>query len=236
MTLLCLQNLRAGCGGGDIVHGVDLAVAPGEMVALVGPNGAGKSTLLKAIAGVAKVTGGTLTLDERNLIPLTPAARAQAGAVFMPQDRNVFRTLTVTENLSVSAWGCRDIAQRRAEVTSLLPTMRPYMHKRAGGLSGGQRQMVALGMALMARPRVLLVDEPTAGLSPLLVGEMLDVLRELAAAAALGILIVEQNARAALERADRALVLVDGRVVRSGSAAVLAQEPDFGALFFGEAA
>lgn len=236
MTLLRLHNLRAGYGGGDIVHGVDLEVAPGEMVALVGPNGAGKSTLLKSIAGVAKVTGGTLTLDGTDLVPLPPAGRAQAGAVFMPQERNVFRTLTVAENLQVSAWGRKDIARRQEEVTTLLPTMSAYMHKRAGGLSGGQRQMVGLGMALMARPRVLLVDEPTAGLSPLLVGEMLDVLRQLAAVAALGILIVEQNARAALERADRALVLVDGRVVRSGSAAALAQEPDFGALFFGEAA
>lgn len=236
MTLLRLHNLRAGYGGGDIVHGVDLEVAPGEMVALVGPNGAGKSTLLKSIAGVAKVTGGTLTLDGTDLVPLPAAGRARAGAVFMPQERNVFRTLTVTENLQVSAWGCKDISQRQEEVTTLLPTMSAYMHKRAGGLSGGQRQMVGLGMALMARPRVLLVDEPTAGLSPLLVGEMLDVLRQLAATTSLGILIVEQNARAALERADRALVLVDGRVVRSGSAAALAQEPDFGALFFGEAA
>lgn len=236
MTLLKLEKLRAGYGSAEIVHGVDLEVAPGEMVALVGPNGAGKSTLLKSIAGVAKVMGGTLTLDGKDLVPLAPAGRAQAGAVFMPQERNVFRTLSVTENLAVSAWGHKDIPARREEVLSLLPTIRTYLHKRAGGLSGGQRQMVGLGMALMARPRVLLVDEPTAGLSPVLVGDMLDVLRQLAASAQLGILIVEQNARAALQRADRALVLVDGKVVREGSAAALAEEPDFGALFFGEAA
>jgi ABC-type branched-subunit amino acid transport system ATPase component len=236
MTLLVLKDLRAGYGGGDIVHGVNLELAPGEMVALVGPNGAGKSTLLKAIAGVANVTGGFLELDGQNLIPLPAAGRARAGAVFMPQERNVFRTLTVSENLSVSAWGHRDIAARRDQVLTLLPTIRDYLTKRAGGLSGGQRQMVGLGMALMARPRALLVDEPTAGLSPLLVGDMLDTLRQLAASASLGILIVEQNARAALQRADRALVLVDGRVVREGDAAALADEPDFGALFFGHAA
>ncbi|OYW59810.1 MAG: hypothetical protein B7X99_01935 [Rhizobiales bacterium 17-65-6] len=236
MTLLHLGGLKAGYGSATIVHGVDLDVARGEMVALVGPNGAGKSTLLKSIAGVARVTGGTLTLDGRDLVPLAPAARAQAGAVFMPQERNVFRTLTVRENLAVSAWGHRDAAARSEEVIALLPTLRAYLHKRAGGLSGGQRQMVGLAMALMARPKVLLVDEPTAGLSPLLVGEMLDILVQLAAAADLGILIVEQNARAALQRAHRALVLVDGRVVRQGDAAALAQEPDFGALFFGEVA
>jgi ABC-type branched-subunit amino acid transport system ATPase component len=236
MTLLLLKELRAGYGGGDIVHGVNLELAAGEMIALVGPNGAGKSTLLKSIAGVANVTGGVLELGGKNLIPLQPSGRAQAGAVFMPQERNVFRTLSVSENLAVSAWGHRDIAARREEVLTLLPTIRGYLHKRAGGLSGGQRQMVGLGMTLMARPRVLLVDEPTAGLSPLLVGEMLDTLGQLAGSARLGILIVEQNARAALQRADRALVLVDGRVVREGDAAVLAKEPDFGALFFGEAA
>ncbi len=236
MTLLLLKDLRAGYGASDIVHGVNLAVEPGEMVALVGPNGAGKSTLLKSIAGVAKVTGGELTLDGRDLVPLAPSERATAGAVFMPQERNVFRTLSVAENLSVSSWGAKDIAQRRDEVVALLPGITAYMHKRAGGLSGGQRQMVGLAMALMARPRVLLVDEPTAGLSPLLVGEMLDLLRQLAASANLGVLIVEQNARAALQRANRALVLVDGRVVRAGDAAALAAEPDFGALFFGEAA
>ena len=236
MTLLTVRSLEAGYGRTSIVRGVDLDVARGEMVALVGPNGAGKSTLLKAIAGMASVLGGSLTLDDTDLVPLPAAGRAQAGAVFMPQERNVFRTLTVAENLSVSAWGLRDVDLRREEVIALLPTIRDYLHKRAGGLSGGQRQMVGLAMALMARPKLLLVDEPTAGLSPLLVGEMLDILGQLTTGAELGILIVEQNARAALQRAKRALILVDGRVVRTGEAAAMAEEPDFGALFFGEAA
>src|SRR5690606_34908820 len=125
------------------------------------------------------------------------AQRARMGVVFMPQERNVFRTLTVAENLEVSAWGYSDTAERIKEVVELLPTLSDYMHKRADGLSGGQRQMTGLGMALISRPRFLLVDEPTAGLSPLLVGEILDVLVQLARAASLGILIVEQNARAA---------------------------------------
>lgn len=236
MTHLELKRLCAGYGGGDIVHNVDLKVAPGEMVALVGPNGAGKSTLLKSLAGVAQVTSGTLTLGEQDLVPLSPSRRANAGVVFMPQDRNVFRTLTVTENLSISAWGQKDIPERQSEVLRLLPTLSAYMGKRAGGLSGGQRQMTGLGMALMSKPRFLLVDEPTAGLSPLLVSEMLDVLQGLSRSANIGVLIVEQNARAALQRADRALVLVDGRVVRSGQASDIAAEPNFGTLFFGHAA
>lgn len=236
MTVLTLKDVHAGYGNADIVHGVSLTLHAKEMIALVGPNGAGKSTLLKSIAGVARVSAGVLELAGRDITPLQAAGRAQAGVVFMPQERNVFRTLSVAENLAVSAWGSRDIADRQKQVLQLLPTIERYLHKRAGGLSGGQRQMVGLGMALMARPQVLLVDEPTAGLSPILVGEMLDTLRNLANSANLGILIVEQNARAALLRADRALVLVDGRVVRDGDAAALADEPDFGAIFFGEAA
>jgi ABC-type branched-subunit amino acid transport system ATPase component len=235
MTLLVLENVHAGYGAEDIVRDVSLQVAPGETVALIGPNGAGKSTLLKSISGIARISSGRIVLGGQELNRLTSAQRAQHGAVFMPQDRNIFRTLTVAENLSTSAWGQRDVGRRREEVLALLPTVPALLHKRAGGLSGGQRQMVALAMALMARPRILLVDEPTAGLAPRLVGEMLDVLRDLAATG-LGILIVEQNARAALARADRALVLVDGRVLRSGAAQPLALEPDFGALFFGQAA
>ncbi len=234
--LLSLTDLRAGYGAGDIVHGVTLGVAAGETVALVGPNGAGKSTLLKAVAGLAIVTGGSVCVDGREVTGLSPSQKAAAGVAFLPQERNVFRTLTVAENLAVSGLSRADAAKRRDEVIDLLPALGGLLARPAGRLSGGQRQIVALAMSLMARPRLLLVDEPTAGLSPQLVAEMLDRLRALAAGAGLGILIVEQNARAALDRADRALVLVDGRVARQGPAALLAAEPDFGALFFGEAA
>lgn len=231
---LVLTRVEAGYGGDPIVRGVDLTLTAGETVALVGPNGAGKSTLLKAVAGVAKVMDGTVTLDGRDLVRLNPAERAEAGAVYLPQDKNIFRTLSVAENLAASAWGAKDIARRKERVAELLPVVRGIMRQRAGGLSGGQRQTVALAMALMAEPKVLLVDEPTAGLAPNLVGEMLDMLVGLAKSG-LALLIVEQNARAALERADRALVLVDGKVVRAGPASDLAATEDFGALFFGEA-
>ncbi|SNT40750.1 ABC transporter ATP-binding protein [Tropicimonas sediminicola] len=234
MTQLILEHLSAGYGGADIVHDVSLQVGSGEIVTLVGPNGAGKSTLLKSLAGVARVTAGSLSIDGTDLVALSPFERATRGVAFMPQDRNVFRTLTVTENLETSAWGHDDIAARKDEVIGLLPTLANYLNKAAGGLSGGQRQMAALGMTLMSRPSILLVDEPTAGLSPNLVGEMLDVLQQLTRDSGIGILIVEQNARAALARADRAVVLVDGRLRRAGPAAELAAEPDFGALFFGD--
>lgn len=236
MTLLSLTGLRAGYGGSDIVHGVSLQVSAGETVALVGPNGAGKSTLLKAAAGLATVTGGSINLNGRDITRLSPLARAGAGAAFLPQDRNVFRTLSVAENLAISAPSRRDAVKRREEVIDLLPALVDLLERPAGRLSGGQRQIVALGMALMSRPSLLLADEPTAGLAPQLVARMLDQLRGLAVDASLGVLIVEQNARAALDRADRALVLVDGRVARQGPAAQLAAEPDFGRIFFGEAA
>ncbi len=236
MSSLRFEALCAGYGGPDIVRDVSLDLKAGEIVALVGPNGAGKSTLLKAVAGVARIASGSLHLGETDLLPLSPFERADAGAAFMPQDRNVFRTLTVEENLDVSAWGRQDLGERKDEVKAMLPAITGYLHKTAGRLSGGQRQMAALAMTLMTRPRVLLVDEPTAGLSPNLVAEMLDVLEGLARDAGLGILLVEQNARAALRRADRALVLVDGRVRRAGPAAEIEAEPDFGTIFFGEAA
>jgi len=235
MSVLSLTGIRAGYGAVDIVHDIDLSVAPGETVALIGPNGAGKSTLLKAIAGVARVSAGSMTFDGRSLVDLTPAERATAGVAFLPQDRNVFRTLSVSENLAVSVWGKADSAARIDEVTQLLPILSTLMRKTAGRLSGGQRQIVALAMALLARPRILLVDEPTAGISPRLVGETLDVLLGLAESG-LGLLIVEQNARAALSRVERAVVLVDGRIIRSSKASDLQAEPDFGRLFFGEAA
>ena len=236
MTVLRVQGLEAGYGRVQIVHGIDLAVAAGEILALLGPNGAGKSTLLKAIAGVAPVTGGSVVLLDHDVAGHDAAAIAAAGAAYVPQERNTFRTLDVAANLELGGWLVRRrLAERRAAVLDLLPELKGLMGRTAGRLSGGERQILAVGMALMVAPKVLLVDEPTAGLAPTLVGRLLDLLRRLAESG-LAVLLVEQNARAALAKSDRALIMVDGLEVFSGSAAELLAAPDLGDLFLGRAA
>lgn len=236
MTVLEVRGLRSGYGPIEIVHGIDLTVAAGEVVALLGPNGAGKSTLLKAIAGAAPVTAGTVVLSGQNVGGRDAAAIAAAGAAYVPQERNIFRSLDVAANLELGGWLVRDrLAERQAAVLDLLPELKTFMGRTAGRLSGGERQILAVGMALMVAPDVLLVDEPTAGLAPTLVGRLLDLLRRLAASG-LGVLLVEQNARAALAKSDRALIMVDGVEVFSGSAADLLAAPDLGDLFLGRAA
>ena len=236
MTVLELQGLVAGYGQVQIVHGIDLAVAAGEILALLGPNGAGKSTLLKAIAGVAPVTGGRVVLLGHDVAGHDAAMIAAAGAAYVPQERNIFRTLDVAANLELGGWLVRSrLAERQAAVLDLLPELNKLMGRTAGRLSGGERQILAVGMALMVAPKVLLVDEPTAGLAPSLVGRLLDLLRRLAESG-LAVLLVEQNARAALAKSDRALIMVDGLEVYAGSAAELLATPDLGDLFLGRAA
>ena len=236
MTLLAVEGLAAGYGGREVVSDVALAVGAAELVALLGPNGAGKSTLLGAIAGSLPPIRGRVVLDGREVTGLDPAALAAAGAALVPQRRNVFRGLSVAENLAVGAWPDRGRAhRRREEVLALFPALGPALRRPAGLLSGGQRQMLALGMALMAGPRLLLLDEPTAGLSPALVEEALLAVAALKHAR-VAVLLVEQNVREALRHADRALVLAAGRVVRQGGAAELLAASDLGALFLEGAA
>ncbi len=236
MTELTITGLAAGYGGRAIIADVSFRVAPGELVALLGPNGAGKSTLMAAIAGTMKPLAGQVHLDGREVTGMAPARLASLGMALVPQRRNVFRTLSVAENLAIGAWlAPREARARRDEVLALFPALRLALPRAAGLLSGGQRQMLALGMALMAGPRLLLLDEPTAGLSPALVEETLIAIARLRAAG-IGTLLVEQNAREALRHADRALVLAGGRVARRGTAAELLAEPDLGALFLGVAA
>jgi ABC-type branched-subunit amino acid transport system ATPase component len=236
MTVLEVQGLQAGYGQVQIVHGVDLGVAAGEILALLGPNGAGKSTLLKAIAGVAPVTGGRVVMLGQDVAGHDAAMIAAAGAAYVPQERNIFRTLNVAANLELGGWLVRGrLAERQAAVLDLLPELKKLMGRTAGRLSGGERQILAVGMALMVAPKVLLVDEPTAGLAPSLVGRLLDLLRRLAESG-LAVLLVEQNARAALAKSDRALIMVDGKEVFSGSAVELLAAPDLGDLFLGRAA
>ncbi len=233
---LIITGLAAGYGGRAIIADVSLTVAAGEVVALLGPNGAGKSTLMAAIAGTMKPLAGQVHLDGREVTGMAPSALAAAGVALVPQRRNVFRSLSVAENLAIGAWlAPRQAGKRRDDVLTLFPALRPALPRAAGLLSGGQRQMLALGMALMAGPRLLLLDEPTAGLSPALVEETLTAIARLRAAG-IGTLLVEQNAREALRHADRALVLAGGGVARRDTAAELLAEADLSALFLGTAA
>ena len=233
---LRVDGLVAGYEPGlDIVKGVTLAVAAGSVVALLGPNGAGKSTLLKAIAGLVPVRAGRIVLGERDLAGVAVHERTAAGLAFVPQTENVFASLSVEENLQIAAVGLpRALRRARIEaVTGRFPDLAAARQKPAGRLSGGQRQMLALGRALIKAPAVLLVDEPTAGLSPRMVEGVGAILREIAASGP-GVLLVEQNVDAALRIADRAVVLVDGRIAREAPAAELRHDPGLAALFLGQ--
>ncbi len=217
-----------------IVRGVDLAVMPGELVALLGPNGAGKSTLVKAIAGTAPVLSGTVMLGGTPIEQLPVHEKVMRGLGFVPQTENIFASLTIAENLDLAA-DRLSRADRRArvdEVTARFPDLAREPRRRAGALSGGQRQMLAIARALIGRPSLLLLDEPSAGLSPKFVAE---VFRELQALnkAGVTIVLVEQNVRAALAIASRALILVEGRIAHEGDAQALLGDDTVARLYLG---
>jgi branched-chain amino acid transport system ATP-binding protein len=224
---LSVEGLRAGYGGIEALHGVSLRVEPGEIVALLGANGAGKSTLLRTISGLLRPTAGAILLDGEPLHLLPSHRIVERGVVQVPEGRRLFGTLTVRENLDMGAFTRRDregIEESRRRVHRLFPVLSERDHQLAGTLSGGEQQMLAIGRALMAAPRLLLLDEPSLGLSPLLVREIFRTLREINAGG-VGLLLVEQNARAALALARRATVLSTGSVVLEGDAAALRHDP-----------
>lgn len=231
---LAVEALVAGYRPGlPILKGVSLQVGPGEIVALIGPNGAGKSTLVKAVAGLAVIEGGRVLLDGVPITGTRPDRLAAHGVAFVPQSANVFTTLTVAQNLRLAAG--RVAGDRRAAVAAVLetfPVLAARPGQRAGGLSGGQRQSLALAMALVANPRLVLMDEPTAGLSPIAAQDALALVRQIAGQG-VSVLIVEQNARAALRLCDRALVLADGRVAHQGTGEALLADPAIGAIYLG---
>ncbi len=238
MTGLAVEALVAGYEPGlPILRGVDLAVADGAIVALLGPNGAGKSTLVKAIAGLVPVASGRIRLGAADITGLAAHRMVRHGLAYVPQLENVFTTLSVAENLALAASVLPRAARRRclAAQYALFPDLARQAPLPAGRLSGGQRQMLACARALMAEPRVLLLDEPSAGLSPKLVAELF---RQLQAIRASGvtILLVEQNAKAALAIADRAVVLADGLVRLDRPAAGLLDDPALGRVYLGQAA
>ncbi len=229
-----IEGVVGGYASADhVVKGVSVRVAAGEWVAVIGPNGAGKSTLLKLAAGLLVPREGRVRLAGRDVTGLSPQRLIEAGLVMVPQERNVFGALTVDENL---AMGCvlapRLVRERRDAVHARFPLLAERRRQLARTLSGGQRQLLAMGQALMAAPTVLFLDEPTAGLSPKAAGELFDTIRGIADGG-VAILMIEQNALEALRRADRAYVLVDGRNERDGDARAIAADPAIRRLFLG---
>jgi branched-chain amino acid transport system ATP-binding protein len=211
MTLLAGEAMTGGYGGADILKGCGIAAGRGEIVVIVGPNGAGKSTAMKAMFGMLKLREGAVTLDGKDITTLSPQDRVRAGMGFVPQTGNVFTGMSVEENLEMGAYiRDDDFSDTMEQVFHLFPILKAKRRQPAGELSGGQRQQVAVGRALMTKPSVLMLDEPTAGVSPIVMDELFDRIIEVAQTG-IAILMVEQNARQALAIADRGYVLVQGQ-------------------------
>jgi branched-chain amino acid transport system ATP-binding protein len=233
MAILETNNIHAGYGGMNILNGVNMAIEQGEIGVIVGPNGAGKSTSLKAIFGLLHVSEGSIELNGENITNADPNLLVKHGMAFVPQEKNVFVSLTVQENLEMGAFLRKDNFQNTLEaVYHYFPDLRDKRFQPAGELSGGQRQMVAMGRALMIEPKVLLLDEPTAGLSPLYMNEIFDrivtINRE-----GVGILMVEQNAKQALRIAHKGFVLAAGRNRFTNTGENLLNDPEVAKSFLG---
>ena len=234
MTFLVGEAMTGGYGSGaDILHACTLAVDRGEIAVIVGPNGAGKSTAMKAVFGMLALREGAVTLDGRDITGLTPQERVHAGMGFVPQTSNVFVSMTVEENLEMGAFiRDDDFSETMEQIFGLFPILKQKRRQPAGELSGGQRQQVAVGRALMTRPTLLMLDEPTAGVSPIVMDELFDKILEVAATG-LAILMVEQNARQALNIADRGYVLVQGRNRYTDTGEALLADPEVRRTFLG---
>lgn len=233
MSFLIGDAMTGGYGAADILHGCTISVEKGEIAVIVGPNGAGKSTAMKAVFGMLPLRKGEVRLDGRDITGLSPQERVRAGMGFVPQTANVFVSLSVEENLEMGAYIRDDDFRGTMEtVYALFPILHQKRRQPAGELSGGQRQQVAVGRALMTRPQVLMLDEPTAGVSPIVMDELFDKIIEIARTG-ISILMVEQNARQALEIADKGYVLVQGRNRYTDTGAALLADPDVRRTFLG---
>nr|WP_199552469.1 ABC transporter ATP-binding protein [Streptomyces sp. N35] len=226
-TLLQVTGLEVYYGEVRALSGLDLRVGEGEIVALLGNNGAGKTTVLSALSGLVRPAAGRITYAGRDVTDAPPPQRVAAGLVQVPEGRRIFSTLTVHENLQLGGYLQRDnreVARRIAQVYTLLPRLAERREQQGGTLSGGEQQMLAIGRALVTRPRLLMLDEPSMGLAPLLVTAVLEVVADINTKHGTSVLLVEQNTRAALRFADRAYVLEDGQVALTGPAGELAAD------------
>jgi branched-chain amino acid transport system ATP-binding protein len=227
------ENLIGGYGGADILKGCTVGVDKGEIAVIVGPNGAGKSTAMKAMLGMLDLNQGKVTLGGLDITRFTPQDRIAAGIAFVPQTSNVFTGMSVQENLEMGAFlRTDDFTDTMDEIYDLFPILREKRKQMAGELSGGQRQQVAVGRALMTNPQVLMLDEPTAGVSPIVMDELFDRILEIKATG-VAILMVEQNARQALNIADRGYVLVTGENRHTDTGEALLANPEVRASFLG---
>ena len=231
--MLELRGVSAGYGTDPVLTGIDLSLAKGEIVTLIGANGAGKSTLVKSISGLIRPSAGEIHFEGSRIDALSPAERVRLGIVHVPEGRQVFAGMTVAENLRLGAYARGQApADRLAEVGEMFPVLRDRMEEVAGNFSGGQQQMLAIARGLMSGPRLVMLDEPSLGLSPLLVAEMFQIVRGLRDRG-MTVLLAEQNARSALAIADRGYVIENGRVTLSGPAPDLLASPEIAARYLG---
>ncbi len=234
--MLTLKSLQAGYGRLPVLKGISFHVRPGEVVTLIGGNGAGKSTTLRTISGLLRARSGSMEFAGQDLTKLPPERIVALGLALVPEGRRVFRTLSVSANLELGAYHRQDklrVRQDLEELRQRFPILKERAHQAAGTLSGGEQQILAIGRALMARPRLLMLDEPSMGLAPRMVAQVYEILRELKEAGTT-ILLVEQNARAALKVADRGYVLETGRIILDGSAADLQDDPEVQRAYLGK--
>ena len=233
MSFLVGEQMTGGYGAADILHGCSIGVEQGEIAVIVGPNGAGKSTAMKAVFGMLPLRQGRIVFDGEDITQIKPEERVIKGMGFVPQTNNVFTSMTVEENLEMGAFIRNDpISDSIAQVYDLFPILKQKRKQSAGELSGGQRQQVAVGRALMTQPKVLLLDEPTAGVSPIVMDELFDRIIEIARLN-VAILMVEQNAKQALEIADRGYVLVQGLNRFTDTGEALLANPEVRRAFLG---
>ncbi|MDP9458696.1 MAG: ABC transporter ATP-binding protein [Actinomycetota bacterium] len=235
MSLLEIRDLHSGYGDLPVVKGVSLDVEEGQIVTVVGPNGAGKTTLLKTVTGLIKVWSGSITFDGRDMVGLAPHARPETGLVMVPEGRKLFPFMTVEENLQMGGYtksARAHLSSGLEEVFELFPVLLERRTQLAGSLSGGEQQMCAIGRAVMARPKLLILDEPSLGLAPIIVERILGLVRQLADRG-MTIMLVEQNVHDALDMAQQGFVLEQGQIVMSGTGQELLARDDLQQAYLG---